>query len=106
MTPRQVLPFPFSSNSRLLMFIVTQQWFALLSFYIFYLFFGAVVFYYIEHNKELEERAQQLQDRIKVNGKDSYSSLRYLIPLMCKTTLMIATASFLLHRTSRKICIS
>ncbi|XP_037032473.1 open rectifier potassium channel protein 1-like isoform X1 [Bradysia coprophila] len=44
-----------------------KQWLALLCFYILYLLFGASVFYYYEHNKELEERAQRLQKRIHVN---------------------------------------
>ncbi|KAJ6645514.1 Open rectifier potassium channel protein 1 [Pseudolycoriella hygida] len=44
-----------------------KQWFALLCFYITYLFLGANVFYHIEHTKELANRADLLQERIAVN---------------------------------------
>lgn len=46
-----------------------KQWLALLCFYVSYLFFGASIFYHIEHGIEVENRASQLQERIEVNGK-------------------------------------
>jgi hypothetical protein len=45
-----------------------KQWFALLAFYILYLFFGASVFYHGEHRLETERRAVALAERIEING--------------------------------------
>lgn len=47
----------------------TRQWVALMTFYTAYLFFGAIVFYHIEHELEGQRRAQALEARIEVNGK-------------------------------------
>ncbi|XP_037032476.1 open rectifier potassium channel protein 1-like isoform X4 [Bradysia coprophila] len=44
-----------------------KQWLALLCVYISYLFFGASIFYYIEHATELRKRAAQLEERISIN---------------------------------------
>lgn len=46
-----------------------KQWFALLCFFISYLFFGASVFYHFEQELETERRSQELQERININGK-------------------------------------
>lgn len=46
-----------------------KQWLALLCCYISYLFLGASIFHYIEHTKELANRAAQLQERISINSK-------------------------------------
>lgn len=46
-----------------------KQWLALLGFYTTYLFFGASIFYHIEHGYEAERRIVQLQDRIDINGE-------------------------------------
>lgn len=46
-----------------------KQWLALLCVYIAYIFFGASIFYHIEYNKELGDRATELQQQIKINGK-------------------------------------
>ncbi len=54
-----------------------KQWLALLCVYISYLFFGANMFYYIEHAKELENRAAQLNERIAVNGRYSIIPKRF-----------------------------
>lgn len=45
-----------------------KQWLALFCFYISYLFFGASVFYHIEHELEAHRRAIDLQNRIDING--------------------------------------
>lgn len=45
-----------------------KQWLALFCFYISYLFFGASVFYHIEHELEAKRRAISLQHRIDING--------------------------------------
>lgn len=45
-----------------------KQWLALFCFYISYLFFGASVFYHIEHGLEARRRAIDLQHRIDING--------------------------------------
>ncbi|XP_055380306.1 open rectifier potassium channel protein 1 [Condylostylus longicornis] len=45
-----------------------KRWLALLFFYVSYLFFGASIYYVIEHNEESAERAIALQDRIKINA--------------------------------------
>lgn len=45
-----------------------KQWLALFSFYISYLFFGASVFYLIEHKAEAENRAAEIQSRNDING--------------------------------------
>lgn len=49
-----------------------KQWLALLCVYISYLFFGASIFYYIEHTTELRNRAAKLKERIAVNGKSEH----------------------------------
>lgn len=46
-----------------------KQWLALFCFYISYLFFGASVFYHIEHEAEAQRRVSDLEDRIEINGK-------------------------------------
>lgn len=46
-----------------------KQWFSLLGFYISYLFFGASVFYHMEHKLETERRIEALNARIEINGK-------------------------------------
>lgn len=46
-----------------------KQWFALLSFYIFYLFLGASVFYHEEYRLETERRSAALAERIEINGE-------------------------------------
>lgn len=45
-----------------------KQWFALLAFYISYLFFGASVFYHQEHRLETERRSVALAERIEINA--------------------------------------
>lgn len=47
-----------------------KQWLALFCFYLTYLFFGASIFYHIEHVLEAENRANDLQLRIDINGKE------------------------------------
>lgn len=47
----------------------TGQWIALATFYTAYLFFGAIVFYHIEHELEAERRVAALEARIDINGK-------------------------------------
>lgn len=48
--------------------LAPRQWVFLLTFYTFYLIFGACVFYHIEHNAETERRAQALADRQEITG--------------------------------------
>lgn len=48
--------------------LATRQWVILLTFYTTYLMFGACVFYHIEHKAETERRANELQDRVNING--------------------------------------
>jgi hypothetical protein len=45
-----------------------KQWFALLAFYISYLFFGASVFYHFEQKLEIKKRQEELKERIAING--------------------------------------
>lgn len=49
-----------------------RQWLALLCFYTIYLFFGASIFYHIEHDYEMERRAEHLESRIVINGNFIY----------------------------------
>lgn len=42
---------------------------ALLLIYLGYLFAGALIFYFMEHSLETKRRAIQLEERIKINGK-------------------------------------
>lgn len=49
--------------------LTTGQWIALSTFYTTYLFFGAIVFYHIEHELEAERRYKALEARIEINGK-------------------------------------
>lgn len=46
-----------------------KEWLALFAFYAAYLFFGASVFYHNEHALETERRAEELAERIEMNGK-------------------------------------
>lgn len=46
-----------------------KQWLALFCFYISYLFFGASVFYHIEHEAEAQRRVADLESRLEINGK-------------------------------------
>lgn len=46
-----------------------KEWFALLLFYAAYLFMGASVFYHVENDLETERRAEELAERIEINGK-------------------------------------
>lgn len=55
-----------------------KQWLALFCFYISYLFFGASVFYHIEHELEAKRRAIDLQHRIDINGNKHKNELIYL----------------------------
>lgn len=48
--------------------LAPRQWTLLLTFYVVYLLFGALVFYEIEHELETERREEALQERIDING--------------------------------------
>lgn len=52
-----------------------RQWLALLLFYTSYLFFGASVFYHVEHQLETDRRAVELQERIEINGELKHKSI-------------------------------
>lgn len=66
-----------------------KQWLALFCFYISYLFFGASVFYHIEHELEAKRRAINLQRRIDINGNclvfnlPCFKSSGSGLPVMC-----------------------
>lgn len=45
-----------------------RQWVILLIFYTSYLIFGGGVFYHIEHAAETERLAEELRNRIDING--------------------------------------
>lgn len=77
-----------------------KQWLALLCVYISYLFFGASIFYYIEHTTELGNRAALLEKRIAVNGKKQIDWMPEIISNDSDFRCLI------LLRTSRKICIA
>lgn len=47
----------------------------LLIFYISYLMFGASIYYHIEHGLEYHKRAEELKERIAINGKLETSSI-------------------------------
>lgn len=47
-----------------------KEWLALFAFYAAYLFFGASVFYHNEHALETDRRADELAERIEMNGKE------------------------------------
>lgn len=47
-----------------------KQFLALILFYMSYLFFGASVYYTLEQELETAERAQKIQKRIDVYGKN------------------------------------
>lgn len=46
-----------------------KQWFALLAFYISYLFFGASVFYHEEHYLETQRRLEAVRQQRIINGE-------------------------------------
>lgn len=46
-----------------------KRWLALLVFYVSYLLFGASIYYHIESQQEIEQRAEELEERIAINGK-------------------------------------
>uniref|UniRef100_A0A182MQX1 Potassium channel domain-containing protein n=1 Tax=Anopheles culicifacies TaxID=139723 RepID=A0A182MQX1_9DIPT len=50
-----------------------KEWFALLLFYAAYLFMGASVFYHVENDLETERRAEELAERIEINGYGNIS---------------------------------
>lgn len=52
-----------------------NRWILLLIFYISYLLFGAAIYYHIEHGEEKEARAEELKERIEINGGYIYNSL-------------------------------
>lgn len=52
-----------------------KQWLALFCFYISYLFFGASVFYLIEHKAEAESRAAEIQSRNDINGNIKFGAI-------------------------------
>lgn len=49
-----------------------NRWILLLIFYISYLLFGAAIYYHIEHGEEKEARAEELKERIEINGGYNY----------------------------------
>lgn len=54
-----------------------KQWLALFCFYISYLFFGASVFYHIEHELEATQRAYDLQHRIDIKGNNRAETIYF-----------------------------
>lgn len=44
-----------------------KRWLALLVFYVSYLLFGASIYYHIESQQEIEQRAEELEERIAIN---------------------------------------
>lgn len=45
-----------------------RQWLSLLCFFVSYLFFGASIFYHIEHDLETERREVNKRQRIEMHG--------------------------------------
>lgn len=52
-----------------ILIMTPKQWFALLAFYISYLFLGASIFYYMEQYLETQRRLAALRDQKQINGK-------------------------------------
>lgn len=52
-----------------------KRWLALLVFYVSYLLFGASIYYHIESQQEIEQRAEELEERIAINGKYWFAQL-------------------------------
>lgn len=57
--------------------LAPRQWALLLTFYVVYLLFGALVFYEIEHELETVRREDQLQKRIDINGIFFFESIYF-----------------------------